>query len=220
MDSTASQPRASGWLVENGSTELEMLLRAIERRPLDASAGNLPGLPPANPQIWAQDFAQILVDLDGLIVSWHPGAQRILGYQSSEVIGQSIELFDPEEDAHGRLLENLRRASAQGHNGREGPGVRKDDSRFWANTITMALKDEHGDLRGFGMVVRDFSERHEEDEKLRKSRARLRPIPAKSTIAGVVSGEFDQIPEANDTLLELVGYSREDLRPGGFAGPN
>jgi len=69
-------------------------------------------------------------------------------------------------------------------------------------------------------VVRDFSERHERDEKLRRSRARIRPIPAESTIAGIVSGEFDRIPEANDAFLELAGYSREDLACGRLHWPD
>ena len=80
--------------------------------------------------------------------------------------------------------------------------MRKDGSRFWANVITMALRDENGELQGFARVVRDFSERHERDEKLRRSRARVRPIPPESTIAGIVSGEFDRIPEANDAFLD------------------
>jgi formate hydrogenlyase transcriptional activator len=84
----------------------------------------------------------------------------------------------------------------------------------------MALKDEHGELQGFARVVRDFSERHERDEKLRRTRARIRSIPAESTIAGVVSGEFDRIPEANDVFLDLVGYSREDLVAGRMRWPD
>ena len=98
--------------------------------------------------------------------------------------------------------------------------MKKDGSRFWANVITMALKDENGELQGFARVVRDFSDRHERDEKLRRSRARLRPLPAESTIAGIVSGEFDRIPEANDAFLELVGYSREDLLAGRLVWPD
>ena len=84
----------------------------------------------------------------------------------------------------------------------------------------MALKDGNGDLQGFARVVRDFSDRHERDEKLRRSRALLRPLPAESTIAGIVSGEFDRIPEANDAFLELVGYSREDLQAGRLHWPD
>ena len=114
----------------------------------------------------------------------------------------------------------MKRAAGEGHFGTEGWHVKKDGSRFWANVITMALKDENGDLQGFARVVRDFSDRHERDEKLRRSRARLRPVPAESTIAGIVSGEFDRIPEANDTFLELVGYSREDLLAGRLHWPD
>ena len=84
----------------------------------------------------------------------------------------------------------------------------------------MALKDENGELQGFARVVRDFSDRHERDEKLRRSRARIRPIPSQSTIAGIVSGEFDRVPEMNDTFLELVGYTREDLLAGRLHWPD
>jgi formate hydrogenlyase transcriptional activator len=104
--------------------------------------------------------------------------------------------------------------------GNEGWQAKKDGSRFWANAITMALKDESGELQGFARVVRDFSDRHERDEKLRRSRARIRPIPLQSTIAGIVSGEFDHIPEVNDAFLELVGYSREDLLAGRLHWPD
>src|SRR5579871_1961820 len=84
----------------------------------------------------------------------------------------------------------------------------------------MALKDDNGELRGFARVVRDFSDRHERDEKLRRSRARRRPIPSQSTIAGVVSGEFDRVPEMNDAFLDLVGYSREDILAGRLHWPD
>jgi formate hydrogenlyase transcriptional activator len=94
----------------------------------------------------------------------------------------------------------------------------------------MALKDDGGELRGFAAVVRDFSDRHDRDEKLRRNRARMRPIPPQSAIAGIVSGEFDRISEANDAFLELVGSSRDDLladrldwrdlTPPEYAGPD
>ncbi len=84
----------------------------------------------------------------------------------------------------------------------------------------MALRSESGDLQGYARVVRDFSERHKRDEKLRRSRERVRTVPAESTIVGVVAGEFDRIPEANDTFLDLVGYSREDLRAGRLVWPD
>jgi formate hydrogenlyase transcriptional activator len=169
---------------------------------------------------WVQDYALFLLDIQGQMVAWYAGAERIYGYKSGEVIGQNVSLFCPDDDALRELQDQLTRAAVEGHAGTEGWHVKRDRSRFWANVITMALKDENGDLRGFARVVRDFSHRHEKDEKLRRGGARLRLLPAESTIAGIVSGEFDRIPEANDAFLNLVGYSREDLRAGRLHWPD
>ena len=176
--------------------------------------------PAGNPHpSWVQDYALFLLNVDGQIVAWYAGAERIYGFESGEAMGQHLSVLYSGEDAFGKLQEQLTRALAEGHVGDEGWHVRKNGSRFWANVITMALKDENGDLQGFAGVVRDFTDRHERDEKLRNSRGRARGVAGKSTVAGVVSGEFDRIPEANDTFLELVGYSRKDLLawPAGVA---
>jgi formate hydrogenlyase transcriptional activator len=170
---------------------------------------------------WVQDYALFLVDPAGLIVAWYAGAERIYGYKGDAAIGQQLSFLYPTEDPlRLNVLEELKRASGEGHFGNEGWCVKKDGTRFWANVITMALKDDKGELQGFARVVRDFSDRHERDEKLRRSRASLRPLPAESAIAGIVSGEFDRIPEANDTFLELVGYTREDLQAGRLVWPD
>jgi len=86
--------------------------------------------------------------------------------------------------------------------------------------VTLAIRDGNGQLQGFARVVRDFSERHERDDVLRRSRARTRQIPPRASIAGVVSGECDGIPEVNDAFLELVGYTRDDWRAGSLTLPN
>jgi len=170
---------------------------------------------------WVQDYALFLLDVDGLIVAWYAGAERIYGYTSSEIVGQHLSsLYLSEDTLRATLQEELGRAANEGHFGNEGWRAKKDGSRFWANTITMVLKDANGDLQGFASVVRDFSDRHERDETLRRGRARLRRIPAESTIAGIVSGEFDRVPEANDAFLDLVGYSREDLQAGRLHWPD
>lgn len=169
---------------------------------------------------WVQDYALFLLDVDGRVVAWYGGAERIYGYKIDEAMGQHVSVFYPDEDARHKLQEKLKRAAGEGHVGTESWQVKKDGSRFWANVITMALKDENGDLQGFARVVRNFNDRHERDEKLRRGRARLRPLATESTIAGIVCGEFDRIPEANDTFLELVGYSREDLQTGRLHWPD
>jgi formate hydrogenlyase transcriptional activator len=170
---------------------------------------------------WVQDYALFLLDMDGRIVAWYAGAERIYGYKSDQAVGQHVSFLYPSEDAlPTKLDEKLKRAAVEGHLGNEGWHLKEDGSRFWANAIIKAFKDENGDLQGFACVVRDFSDRHERDEKLRRTRARSRPIPAASAIAGIVSGEFDRIPEANDAFLELVGYSREDLQAGRLHWPD
>jgi PAS domain S-box-containing protein len=178
-----------------------------------AAGGKIPG--------WVQDYALFLLDVEGEVVAWYSGAERLYGYTSAEAIGRHVALLYPSEDTLPvRLREELNRSAAHGHFGNEGWCVKKDESRFWANVITMALKDENGDLQGFARVVRDFSDRHQRDEKLRKSRTRLRRLPVETTIVGIVSGEFDRIPEANDAFLDLVGYSREDLQAGRLHWPD
>ena len=114
--------------------------------------------------------------MDGPIVTWYSGAERIYGYTGDEAIGQDLSLSSstPGEDAaNARQQEELKSSAAAGHFGNEGWQDKKDGSRFWANAITMALKDENGELQGFARVVRDFSDRHERDEKLRRNRARI-----------------------------------------------
>jgi len=194
------------------------------------------GRPPKAIPSWVKDYALFLLNVDGKIVAWYGGAERIYGYKAGEVIGQHLSFLYAPGDAtvsiavagddpsgnnlRGIVHEELKRAAVEGHFGSESWRVKKDGSRFWANAITLALKDKNGDLQGFARVVRDFTDRHERDEKLRRSRARMRLVPAESTIAGIVSGEFDRIPEANDTFLELVGYSRQDLLAGRLVWPD
>jgi hypothetical protein len=111
-----------------------------------------------------------------------------------------------------KLREKLKQGAVEGHVGTEGWHVKKGGSRFWANAITMALKDEKGELQGFARVVRDFTYRHEKDEKLRSDRGRLRPIPNKLAIAGIVSGEFDRITAGDSIPPQWVFYANKRLK--------
>jgi formate hydrogenlyase transcriptional activator len=181
-----------------------------------ADEGSAAGGVPA----WVRDFALFLLDAEGGIAAWYAGAERIYGYRVNEVAGKHLSFFFPEESARSQVQERLTRAATEGHSGSEGWQLRKDGSRFWANVIKTALKDEHGHLQGFAVVVRDFSDRHEKDEKLRRGRPRYRAVRQVSGVAGIVSGEYDRIPEANDAFLELVGYSREDLLAGRLHWPD
>lgn len=196
------------------------LLVLRDKTPLKESEG-LSGLALREIPAWVQDYALFLLNVDGEIAAWYSGAERIYGFSGTESIGQHVALLYPAEDTlRVRLQAELERSAAAGHFGNEGWSMKKDGTRFWANVVTMALKDENGQLQGFARVVRDFSERHERDQKLLRNRPRLRTLPTVTTIAGIVSGEFDRIPEANDAFLELVGYTRDDLHEGRLNWPD
>jgi formate hydrogenlyase transcriptional activator len=220
LASEVSRARSASWVLKNGPLQLESLLRTIVSHRAPAIESDNPA-PVAKDPTRDQDLAQFLLDVEGHIVTWSPGAVRIYQYTEDQAVGKHVSDLHSMDETNGSEPEReLTRSAAEGHFGNEGWQVRKDGTRFWANIITLALLDERGELQGFARIVRDFSERHEHDEKLRTSRARVRPIPLRSTIAGIISGEFDRIPEANDAFLNIVGYSREDLLDGGLRWPD
>lgn len=186
--------------------------------------------PPAGPvgadedqvPAWVKDYALFLLDADGRVVAWYSGAERIYGYTGEEIIGQHVSCLYPgdEDSFRVKLHGELRRAAAEGRFGNEGWHQRKDGARFWANVLTMALKDEDEELKGFARVVRDFTNRHRTDETLRRSGGRLKQRAAESTVVGIVSGEFDRITEASDAFLRMVGYSQEELTAGHLHWPD
>jgi PAS domain S-box-containing protein len=114
-----------------------------------------------------KDYAIFMLDPEGRVASWNSGAERLKGYRAEEIIGQHSSRFYMAEDVErGKPQEVLTVAAAHGRYEDEGWRVRKDGSRFWANVITTALKDEAGRLRGFSKVTRDFTERKHAEEAL------------------------------------------------------
>lgn len=105
------------------------------------------------------DYAILMLDPEGRIVSWNAGAERIKGYSSQEIIGQHFSRFYPTEDVErDKPAHELKVAGEQGRLEDEGWRVRKDGSRFWANVVITALRDGMGRLRGFAKVTRDSTE--------------------------------------------------------------
>ena len=97
-----------------------------------------------------EDYAIFMLDPAGRIATWNAGAQQIKGYSPEEALGQHISIFYPPEDvARGKPQALLGVALAEGRVEDEGWRVRRDGSRFWADVIITALRDERGRLRGF-----------------------------------------------------------------------
>ena len=119
-----------------------------------------------------QDYAILLLDTEGRVTSWNQGAERISGHTADEIIGQPFMCFYcPEDVAAGRAHRALELAARDGRHEDEGWRMRKDGSRFWANAIITALRDEHGRLRGFTKVTRNLTRRKEMEEALRDAMA-------------------------------------------------
>jgi len=121
-----------------------------------------------------KDYAIIMLDTEGHVISWSAGAERVKGYSSDEMLGQHFSRFYPPEDiAGGKPTRGLAIAAEQGQFEDEGWRVRKDGSRFWASVVITALRDEAGRLRGFGKVTRDITERRRNQQALERANTEL-----------------------------------------------
>jgi PAS domain S-box-containing protein len=122
-----------------------------------------------------KDYAILMLDPEGRVTTWNAGAERIKGYRTDEIIGEHFSKFYmPEAVAQDKPSQELKIAAEQGRFEEEGWRVRKDGSRFWANVVITALRDQTGQLRGFGKMTRDITERKKAEEALRGSEERLR----------------------------------------------
>jgi PAS domain S-box-containing protein len=115
-----------------------------------------------------EDYAIFLLAPDGRILTWNLGAQRIKGYTADEIIGQHFSRFyTPEEQEAGRPATLLGWAAEYGRFEDEGWRVRKDGTRFWADVILTALRDETGQPYAFAKITRDLTERRAAEERER-----------------------------------------------------
>src|SRR6266851_5089096 len=133
-----------------------------------------------------QDYALFLIDPSGHVSGWNAGAERLLGYEAEEIIGQPFSQFFTREDRQSGTPEReLETARTTGRAFDDNWLVRKDGSRFWASGITTAL--QNGSLRGYVKVLRDLSERKQ----------------AKDQVAGLLEREKQQAAR----LLQVAAAS-------------
>jgi PAS domain S-box-containing protein len=144
------------------------------------------------------DYAIFALDAGGHVVTWNEGARRIKGYEADEIIGKHVSVFySPEEVAAGKPDAELVLASAEGRWEDEGWRIRKDGTRFWANVVTTALRDESGGLVGFGKVTRDMTDRRiAERERLR--------LVTRERAAKAAAAAAQQAVRARDEFLSVA----------------
>lgn len=139
-----------------------------------------------------RDYAIFLMDLEGRVASWHPGAERLLGYREEEILGlDAARFFTPEEAGQGVPEQELRTALEQGRAADDRWHVRKDGTYFFASGITIPVRDNTGALRGFGKVMRDRTDWKRQEEELRnRAEALARTDQEKNEFLAVLAHEL------------------------------
>jgi PAS domain S-box-containing protein len=126
-----------------------------------------------------KDYAIIMLDPKGNVLTWSSAAEQLKGWKASEIIGQHFSRFYPVEDVQkGKTEMELQLAMQNGRFEDEGWRVRKDGSRFWANVIVTCLRTTDGQVRGFGKITRDLTERRLAEERSRKQTQELLEMAA------------------------------------------
>jgi PAS domain S-box-containing protein len=105
------------------------------------------------------DYAIVMLDSTGKVISWNSGAERIHGYGPEQIIGRHFGCFFPREEmTQEKPGHHLQEAAVHERHEDEGWRIKKDGAPFWASVITTCLRDERGQLRGFAQVTRDITE--------------------------------------------------------------
>jgi PAS domain S-box-containing protein len=163
------------------------------------------------------DYALFMLDTEGYVVSWNPGAQRAKGYRPDEIIGRHFSLFYTEEDrATGLPQRALETAATTGRFEAEGWRVRKDGTRFWANVVIDAIHDEEGKLVGFAKITRDITERRAL-EQAREQLHQARKMEMVGQLTGGLAHDFNNLLTAVLGSLSLIAGGTNDPRTLRFA---
>jgi PAS domain S-box-containing protein len=163
----------------------------------------------------ASDFAILTTDLTGIVTSWSPGAEKLLGWCEDEVVGEDAFRIWTPEDREARLPETeMEGARRSGRAEDERWHVRKDGTRFWGSGLMMRFEDEaSGDYVGYLKILRDRTSQHEADERLRQSEALARSLFESRAAAARLAearfrGVFDSVREIYG-ILTLEGVILE-----------
>jgi PAS domain S-box-containing protein len=179
-----------------------------------------------------RDYAIYLLDKDGYITTWNPGAERIKQYTSDEILGKHFSLFFTQEDLErGRPADLMKLAAERGRIEDEGWRVRKDGSRFWANVVLTAIR-ENGELTGFAKVTRDFTDRKRAEEAvmLQLSQALLANLDVQKLLSAI-SASLQEVlpvdvatlglyePTTHQLMVQFLEVSEKQLQRGDVRVP-
>jgi PAS domain S-box-containing protein len=156
-----------------------------------------------------KDYAIVMLDPDGRVVTWNEGARRVTGFTEAQILGQAMERFcTPEGIARDNSARLRQVAAAEGRAGDEGWRVRDDGTRYFAAVSLSAMRDEAGGLLGFASVTRDVTERKRAEERIRSQLEHLRLLDHITR----ATGERQDLK----SIFQVVVRSLEDSLPVDF----
>jgi PAS domain S-box-containing protein len=159
------------------------------------------------------DYAIYMLDLDGTITSWNPGARRFKGYEESEILGENFSRFYTDEDRKSGLPQRaLQTAEREGKFESEGWRVRKDGTKFWAYVVIDPIRDSSGKLVGFAKVTRDLTERMQAEAVLRQSQEQFRLLVQGVTDYAIyLLSPEGNVASWNPGAQRIKGYAPEEI---------
>jgi PAS domain S-box-containing protein len=155
-------------------------------------------------------------NLDGIIQSWNPGAERLFGYTAEEAVGQPITIVIPPDRASEErvILQRIRRGERIEH--QETVRQRKDGSQIDVSLTVSPVKDSEGGIVGASKIARDITERRraQEQQQLLVGEIKHRIKNTLATVQAIARQTLQNAPEADfDAFIARLGAlaSAQDL---------
>ena len=163
------------------------------------------------------DYAIFMLDPEGRVVSWNPGAERNKGYAAEEIIGQHFSRFYTDEDrAAGVPQRALQAAREKGKYEAEGWRVRKDGTRFFASVVIDPLREPSGRLIGYAKITRDVTERMQQQRALAETQAALaqsQKMEAVGQLSGGIAHDFNNLLHVITNATEALNRKLQTSDP-------
>ncbi|WP_051460045.1 PAS domain-containing sensor histidine kinase [Methylopila sp. 73B] len=159
------------------------------------------------------DYAIYMLDPEGRVVSWNPGAERLKGYKTDEVLGEHFSLFfTPEDQTDGLPERALATALREGRFESEGWRVRKDGARFWALAVLDPIYTQTGSFIGYAKITRDLTERRNAELALARSEQQFRLlVQGVSDYAIYMLDPHGIVTNWNSGAQRIKGYRPDEI---------
>jgi PAS domain S-box-containing protein len=159
------------------------------------------------------DYAIYMLDPNGRITSWNPGARRFKGYTEEEILGEHFSRFYTDEDRQSGLpARALATAAREGRFEQEGWRVRKDGTRMWAHVVIDPIVSPSGTLLGFAKITRDISEQKAAQQALRASEQRFRLLVQGVKDYAIYMLDPDgRVANWNTGAHQFKGYTEQEI---------